>query len=101
MITFGIMGLHIHIYQHSDKETKEALDSINHKLNKIMATQAEHAAELRAIKDQNDKARAEVLAKIADLETALANAGNTTPEVDEAMAALKASVQTDDDIVAD
>ncbi len=68
---------------------------------KIMATQAELAKELRDLKDQNDKARAEVLAKIKALEDALAAAGGTTPEVDEALAALKASVQTDDDIVPD
>lgn len=63
-----------------------------------MSTQAELAAELRAVVEQNEKAHAEVVAKIADLEAALANAGNTTPEVDEALAALKASVQKDDDL---
>jgi hypothetical protein len=67
----------------------------------IMATQAELAQQLRDITAQNEKSRTEILAKIADLETALANAGNTSPEVDEAVAALKASVQTDDDIVPD
>lgn len=66
-----------------------------------MATQAELAQELRDLKLQNDKARAEVLAKIQALEDALAAAGNTTPEVDAALADLKASVQTDDDIVPD
>lgn len=71
------------------------------KLNTIMATQAEHAQELRNIKAQNDKSRTEILAKIAALEEALANGGGTTPEVDEALAELKASVQTDDDIVPD
>lgn len=75
--------------------------SINKKLNLIMANQQQHAAELRALKEQNDKARAEVLAKIADLEAAIIAAGNTTPEVDTALADLKASVQTDDDIVPD
>lgn len=63
-----------------------------------MATQEDHAAELRSLKEQNDKARAEVLAKIAALELAI---GQTTPEVDAALADLKASVQTDDDIVLD
>ena len=67
----------------------------------IMSTQAELAEQLRIITAQNEKARTEVLGKIADLETALANAGNSTAEVDEALAALKASVQTDDDIVLD
>ena len=61
-------------------------------------SQSQLAAELTAIKDQNEKARTEILAKIAALEEALANAGNTTPEVDAALADLKASVQTDDDL---
>jgi len=64
-------------------------------------TQEQLAAELKVIKEQNDKARAEVLAKIAALEAAIAAAGNTTEAVDIALAELKASVQTDDDIVAD
>jgi hypothetical protein len=42
-----------------------------------------------------------VLAKIADLQAALDAAGAVDPAVLEAFAALKASVQTDDDIVAD
>lgn len=71
------------------------------KLNKIMASQAELAQQLRDITAQNEKARAEILAKIAALEEALANAGGTTAEVDAAVADLKASVQTDDDIVPD
>jgi len=72
-----------------------------HKFNQIMATQAELAQQLRDITAQNEKSRTEILGKIADLEAALAAAGNTSPEVDEAVAALKASVQTDDDIVPD
>lgn len=63
-----------------------------------MATQAEHAQQLRDILAQNEKARTEVLTRIQELENALANAGATTPEVDEAMAALRASVQADDDL---
>lgn len=71
----------------------------NHfKLKMIMATQAELAQQLRDITAQNEKARQEILQKIAELEAALENAGGTTPEVDEAVAALKASVQTDDDL---
>jgi cell division septum initiation protein DivIVA len=64
-------------------------------------SQAEHAQALRDLTAQNEKARVEVLAKIAALEEAIANAGNTTEEVDAALADLKASVQTDDDIVPD
>lgn len=66
-----------------------------------MASQAELAQQLRDVTAQNEKARVEILAKIAALEEALANAGQTTPEVDEALANLKASVQVDDDIVPD
>jgi hypothetical protein len=66
-----------------------------------MANQAEHAAQLRAVTAQNEKARREILAKIAALEAALETAGGTTAEVDEALAELKASVQTDDDLNAD
>lgn len=64
-------------------------------------TQAELAQDLRDIRTQNEKARVEILQKIADLEAAIINSGNTTPEVDEALEALKASVQVDDDIVPD
>lgn len=66
-----------------------------------MATQAEHAQALRDLKDQNEKARAEMLVKFTALEEAVANAGNTTPEVDAAMAELKASIQADDDLTPD
>jgi hypothetical protein len=62
-----------------------------------MATQADHAAQLRAVTAQNEKARQEILAQIAALEAALESAGGTTAEVDEALTALKASVQADDD----
>lgn len=74
---------------------------IKSKTDTIMATQQELAQQLRDITEQNEKATVEILAKIAALEDALANAGNTSPEVDEALAALKASVQKDDDIVPD
>lgn len=65
--------------------------------NSIMASNAELAQQLRDLKDQNEKARAEILAKIKALEDALAN-GDTTPEVDAALADLKASIQQDDDM---
>lgn len=81
--------------------TSPGLNSLHLKLDNIMATQAQLAQELRDVKVQNDKSRAEILAKIAALEDAIANGGGTTPEVDAALADLKASVQTDDDIVPD
>lgn len=66
-----------------------------------MSDQAQLAQDLRDLKEQNDKSRAEVLQRFAELEAAIVAAGNTTPEVDEALAALKTSIQTDDDLIAD
>ena len=66
-----------------------------------MATQAQLAQDIAALTAQNDKARVEVLAKIAALQDALDNATAVSPEVLAAFADLKASVQTDDDIVPD
>lgn len=77
------------------------LKSINERLKFIMATQAQLAAQLTAIAVQAEKAKAEVLAKLGALQTALENAGSTTPEVDAAVAALAAAVQATDDIVPD
>lgn len=74
---------------------------LNIKLKKIVMTQAELQAELLALKAQNEKAKGEIIAKFAALEGALANQGNTTPEVDAALADLKVSVQGTDDIVPD
>lgn len=90
-----------HSHQHEIQDIKNTLAIIIKKLNKMAKTQAETAAELRAIKDQNEKARVEILAKIKALEDALVTAGNTSEEVDAAVQDLKASVQTDDDIVPD
>lgn len=66
-----------------------------------MATQAELAQSIVDLTAQNDKARAEVVGKIADLEAAVAAGGPVSADVEAAFAALKASVQADDDIVAD
>lgn len=78
------------------------LAPVFHRFNKlerlIMATQAELAAKLKALKEQNDKATAEQLAALKAVQDALDAAGATTPEVDEALAALGASIQRDDDL---
>ncbi len=70
-----------------------------------MASNSELAADLKAVQDQVDKVGAETtatLAKVGELEALLANQpGGTSPEVDAAMAALKASVKVVDDLVAD
>lgn len=59
------------------------------------------AQALRDAKAQLDKSKAEIVGKIATLESAIANSGNTTPEVDAALADLKTSTQAQDDIVLD
>ena len=67
-----------------------------------MTTQAELAQQITELTAQNDKARAEVLDKIAALEDAIANSNtDVDPAVMEAFGALKSSVQMDDDIVQD
>ena len=90
------MAIHIHIHHHYESEKL-----IIKLLNQIIMTNAELKQQLEDITTQNEKARVEILQKIADLEAAIIAAGQTTPEVDTALTALKASVQTDDDIVPD
>lgn len=63
-----------------------------------MASNSEHAQALRDLLAQNEKAKAEQAAAFKELQAALSNtAAGTSPEVDEAMAALKASIQAEDD----
>lgn len=59
------------------------------------------ADDLNAIKDQLDKAKGEVLGKIAQLDQALAAAGEPDPGVIAAVDALKAAAQGLDDVVPD
>ena len=66
-----------------------------------MSTQAELAATLVALKEQNDKAREERLSNVAVLQQAIIDAGNVTPEVQEALDALTVSIQLDDDLIDD
>lgn len=71
---------------------------INYRIGKIMQTQLELAQDLVNIKDQLVKVGAEVLAKVAALEAAVAGSGMTSPEVDAAMLDLKAVAQALDDL---
>ena len=77
----------------------QKLDNILRGQQYIMATQAELAEQLRTIKTDLDEALGELLSKITALEDALANAGNSTPEVDAAMADVKTIATTLKDIV--
>lgn len=96
------MNIKIDVYHHF--ASVDCLAEINHKLGEIMATQAQLVEDLNAVSAQVAKIGTEstaTLQKVTDLEAAIANAGNTTPEVDAAMAALKAQVQVVDDLVKD
>ncbi len=87
-----------------EKFLVETFEHIHKEVRNIMATQAELAADLQAVTDQVTKIGTETTAtlqKVTDLEAALAAGGGTTPEVDAAMAALKAQVKVVDDLVAD
>ncbi len=80
------------------------LHQLIRKVDTIMATQAELAEDLRTQAAKIDKIGTEtdgLKASIADLEQALLNAGNTTPEVDAAMADVKSRLQAVDDKVTD
>jgi hypothetical protein len=65
---------------------------------RLMSTQAELATQLLAVRDQLTKASAEVQARVAALEAAIANSGNSTPEVDAALDAVKQIAQALDDL---
>ena len=59
------------------------------------------ADDLNAVKDQLVKARAEIVAKVSDLESALAASGTDSVAVTEAVTALKDVAQGLDDVVPD
>lgn len=63
----------------------------------VRMNQTELKTALDALTAQADKIKTEVLSAIAKLEAAVA-AGNTSPEVDAALASLRAAVQGVDDI---
>jgi hypothetical protein len=82
----------------------DILQSITELKDLIMATAAELTASLDAATAQITKIGTEtttLLQKIADLEAAIAAGFTTTPEIDAALAALKAQVQVGDDLVVD
>jgi uncharacterized protein (DUF3084 family) len=71
---------------------------------KIMATQAELAAQLNTVATQVGKIGQEstkTLEKVQELEEALANQDNVSPELQTAFDNLKSQVQTVDDLVVD
>lgn len=57
--------------------------------------------DLNAVRDQLGKAQGEIVAKIGDLESALAAAGADSAAVADAVTSLKAAAQSLDDVVPD
>lgn len=94
-----------------DSETVTILNGMDRKLDKIMATQADLAADLRAVRAQQEKTAAEIAAvqaaqtvaleKITELEAVIAAGVAPTPELVEAVAAVKAQAQIVDDLIPD
>lgn len=81
---------------------------INRKLDTIMATQAELAADLILLKAQTNKIFAEqgarfdaLTTRIAELEALIRGGGEVTPEVTAALAELKTALQSLDDTIPD
>ena len=103
--------VHIHIHPAASSEILTALATIIRSQTAIMKTQAELVEDLKAVAAQQLKTATEISAlkdasavlqqKIANLETALQNAGNATPELEAAVAAVKAQAQTNDDLIPD
>lgn len=82
----------------------EGLHAINHKVDLIMATQVQHAEELRQVTAKIVKIgteTAKTLQRVIDLEALLAAGGDTSEEVNEAVAALKVQAQLTDDLTPD
>lgn len=76
-----------------------------------MATQAQLSADLRAVLEQQKKTAAEIAAvqgsvntlkeKIVELETVIANGGDASQELTDAVQAVKDQAQITDDLIPD
>jgi uncharacterized phage infection (PIP) family protein YhgE len=80
------------------------VQNINRKLNQIMATQAEAAAQLQGISAELTKVAAEtqtLLDNVKALQDAATAAGNVSPELQAAIDQVAAQAKTVDDLVPD
>lgn len=80
------------------------LIKIHHNQKIIMSSQAEIAQGITALSEQVKKIGEEsktTLQKVADLEAALSNQENVTPELQAAFDSLKQQVQAVDDLIPD
>jgi len=87
---------HTHYHYHFHGHEK-----IHKLLKQILMNQEQLAAELTAVKNQNQKTNAEIQAKLAELQAAIEAQGTVSPEVEAALAELKAVAQSNDDLIAD
>lgn len=87
-----------HFPQEQGSPLLKVLTNIHSEVRSIMTSQTEFAAKLQALADQANKSRDEVLAALAALQAALAEAGAITPEVQAAFDNAQAAVQGIDDL---
>ena len=79
-------------------EIKDLIAEINNKIGTLVMTGQEALAAIQAVGTQLTKAKDEIVAKLAQLEAALANT-NLPPEAEAALTDLKAQAQALDDVV--
>lgn len=95
----------IHVHHHGNvAEVVCKLDKLLAQGESIMATQAQLVQDLNALTAQIAKIGVETgktLQQVIDLQALIAAGGNTTPEVDAALAALKTQAQATDDLIPD
>lgn len=91
----------IEIHKYIHRAGDELLKTISNQLGAIMETLAEHTAELNRLKELAAKNQTELLAVLVKLQEAKDSAGNTTPEMDAAIAELATILKATDDAVAD
>lgn len=98
------MDIHIHNHYYSDPKVLSEIKSINLKLATMAKTQAELAADMNVVTGQIAKIAGEskqTLEKVKQLEDALNNQENVSPELQSAFDSLKAQVLVVDDLIPD
>jgi hypothetical protein len=98
------MNIRVDVYLHLDSDLRQAMNSLVTKVDTIMLTQTQLAATLTTLGGEIKKIGVEtttLLEKVTALTEAVANAGNTSPEVDAALADVQAQAQVVDDLVPD
>lgn len=94
----------IHIHNEVSGDLKKIIYETHHLIKKLMATQAEIAQQLADLGTQIGKIGTETTAtlqKVAELEAALGNQTDVSPELQAAFDGLKAQVQVVDDLIPD